>query len=139
MFYYQAHTSSVPVGLVQTVSDFIVMSVETGLVLMLILFRLSQTWPDLLPQGYMHRHFLIPLTDGKVTEFGSSNQEASASVGKNNRVVLVFLKSLDVLCFDRWVFSESQKLLSWLVSHELTAYFSAFSDLTWPVTLRLHA
>ena len=37
----------------------------------------------------MHRHFLIPLTDGKETELGSSNQEASTSVGKNNRVVLV--------------------------------------------------
>ena len=29
------------------------------------------------------------MTDGKETELGSSNQEASASVGKNNRVVLV--------------------------------------------------
>ena len=29
------------------------------------------------------------MADGKETELGSSNQEASASVGKNNRVVLV--------------------------------------------------
>ena len=29
------------------------------------------------------------MTDGKETELGSSNQEASASVGKNSRVVLV--------------------------------------------------
>ena len=45
MFYYinQAHTSSFPVGLVKTESDFIVRSVETGLVLMVILFQLSQT------------------------------------------------------------------------------------------------
>ena len=29
------------------------------------------------------------MTDGKETELGSSNQEASASVGKSSRVVLV--------------------------------------------------
>ena len=58
------------------------------------------------------------MTGGKETKLGSSNQEASASVGKNSRVVLVpyhawkcvptaisgvvhIFKSLGVICFDR--------------------------------------
>ena len=52
MLYYinQAHTSSFPVGLVKTESDFIVRSVETGLVLMVILF------------GFLrNRYFLVAL------------------------------------------------------------------------------
>ena len=41
-------------------------------------------------------------------------------------LVSIFLRSLDVICYDRWVVSESQKLLQGLVSHELTAYLSIF-------------
>ena len=42
-------------------------------------------------------------------------------------LVSIFLRSLDVICYDRWVVSESQKLLQGLVSHELTAYLSIFN------------
>ena len=43
-------------------------------------------------------------------------------------LVSIFLRSLDVICYDRWVVSESQKLLQGLVSHELTAYLSIFNQ-----------
>ena len=43
-------------------------------------------------------------------------------------VVWIFLRSLGVICYDRWVLSEGhKKLLQELVSHELTAYLSIFN------------
>ena len=97
---------------------------------MLILFWLSQTWP---------------LPDNKETKFGSSNQEASQSAGKNTGIVLVpccmwkcvptaILGGVDISevpACDLLQQTSSQwglqKLLQGLVSHELTAYFSVFN------------
>ena len=79
--------------------------------------------------------------DGKETELGNSNQEASSSAGKNTSVVLVPCHtwkyvptatsgSVDISEVPgchllRQMSSQegSQKLLQGLVSHELTAYF----------------
>ena len=89
------------------------------------------------------------LPDSKEAELGSSNKEASPSAGKKYRgsfsamfahgcvslqlfpVVWIFLRSLGVICYNRWVLSEGQKLLQ-----ELTACISIFNQFTlnelWP-------
>ena len=42
-------------------------------------------------------------------------------------VVWIFLRSLAIICYDRWVLSEGhKKLLQGLVSHKLTTYLSVF-------------
>ena len=62
--------------------------------------------------------------DSKETKLGSSNQEASLSAGKNTRVVLVpcpslqlllvwiFLRSLGVICYIRWLLGGVTKITS---------------------------
>ena len=58
-------------------------------VLMLILFWLFQTWPiNLTIQEQVFSGWTVP-PDSNETEFISSDQEASPSAVKNNRVVLV--------------------------------------------------
>ena len=82
--------------------------------------------------------------DSKETELGSSNQEASPSVGENTGIVLVPFhswKCVPQLFPVVWIFSEipgchllrqmsfqwgSQKSLQGLVSHELIAYLHVF-------------
>ena len=73
--------------------------------------------------------------DGKETELGSSNQEASPSAGKNTGIVLVpcctwkCVPTVSLCYLLRQMSSQwgSQKLLQGLVSHELTAYHSVFN------------
>ena len=85
---------------------------------------------------------LVP--DSEETKFGSRDQEAFPSAGKNTRAVLVpchAWKSFPTVNSNGVDFSVvpvchilqqmsseqgSQKLLQGLVSHELTAYFSVF-------------
>ena len=44
-------------------------------------------------------------------------------------VVWIFLRSLGVICYSRWVLNEGhKKLLQRLVSHEFTAYLSIFNQ-----------
>ena len=90
---------------------------------MLILFWLSQTWPvTLMIQEWVFSGCTVP-PDSKETELGSSDQAASSSAGRTTRVILVpchtwkcvptaisggvlrYLRSLCVICYDRWVFS----------------------------------
>ena len=87
--------------------------------LVLLLFWLSQTWPVTLRIWEWVFSGCTVLPDSKETEHESSDQEASPSVGKNTGVVLVpcllflvvwiFLRSLYVICYDRWVLSEGHK------------------------------
>ena len=42
-------------------------------------------------------------------------------------VLWIFLRSLGVICYDRWILSEDHKLFRRLVFHELTAYLSIFN------------
>ena len=85
------------------------------------------------------------LPGSKETEFGSSDQEASPSAGKNMGIFLVpccawkcvpaaISSGMDISevpgCHLLWQMSSqsgSQKLLQELVSHELTAYVSVFN------------
>ena len=85
------------------------------------------------------------LPDSKETEFGSSDQEASPSTGKNTRVVLVLycagkcvlpaisggVNIFEFLGYHLlWQMSSwlgLEKLLQGLVSHELTVYLSVFN------------
>ena len=86
-----------------------------------IFFWLSQTWLVTFDLGCT-----VP-PDSKETELGSSNQEAFPLAGKKNRVVFsatfahgsaslqlflvvrIFLRSLGVICYNRWVLSEGYK------------------------------
>ena len=116
------------------------------LVLMLILFWLSQTWP--VTWGYGNRCFLVAmvLPDSKEAKLWSSNQEGSPSpAGKSTGIVLMQCHALK--CFPKaisgdvdvsgvpgchllWQMNsqwDSQKLLQGLVFHKLTVYLSVFN------------
>ena len=140
MFYYikQFCTMSYPIRLVETESDLIVRSVETGLgrlalvvaviVLVLILFQLSQTW--LFVWRIQEEVFSnCPVPPGsKDTELGSSKHEVSPSTGKNTgaflapcccwkcvpiqlfTVMWIISRSLSVIWYNRWVLSEGLKV-----------------------------
>ena len=83
-----------------------------------ILFWLSKTWiVHFKIWEYVFSGCTVP-PDNKEAELGSSNKEASPSEGKNARVVLVpcsrmvvwiFLRSLGVICYGRWILSEGHK------------------------------
>ena len=116
MFYYidQLCTLSFLIGLVKTESDFIARSVETGLwrcmlvltrlVMILILFWLSQTWPVIWRIWEYVFSGCTVLPDRKETKFGNSNQDASPSADKNTSVVLVPCLHMEVhpCSYFRW-------------------------------------
>ena len=132
MFYYinQLDIQSFPIGLVK-------------MVLMLILFWLSQTWPVTLRIWEKVFSSCTMPPDSKETELGRSDQGASPSAAKNTRVVLVPSLHMKVHPFSYYQWCGylwgvisfdmnsqwwgSQKLLQGLVPHKLTAYFSIFN------------
>ena len=89
MFYYidQSLIPALLIGLVKTKSDVIVRSVETDL------GRLTLVVAVISVDAYLFGGFYdLPCTvlpDSKENEFGSSDQEACPSAGKNTGVVLV--------------------------------------------------
>ena len=91
---------------------------------MLILLWLSQIWPVTLKiQKYVFSGCTVPPNNNE-TKLESSYQKLLHQLFP---VVWTFLRSLGVICYDRWVLSEGhKKLLQGLVSHELTAYLSVF-------------
>ena len=99
MFYFidQIRTPFFPIGLVKSESNFIVTLVETGLggwmlvvaVISVILSWHSKTWPVTLRIQEQKFSGCTLLHNSQETEFGSSDQEASPSAGKNTGVVLV--------------------------------------------------
>ena len=105
MFYYinQPRTPSFPPGLVKTKSDFIARSVETDLRRQTLVeavisvdaypfLAFSDVTCHLEDKGIGVFWFHCSgstVPDGKETELGSSYQEATASAGKNTRIVLV--------------------------------------------------
>ena len=110
MFYYinQLDIQSFPIGLVK-------------MVLMLILFWLSQTWPVTLRIWEKVFSSCTMPPDSKETELGRSDQGASPSAAKNTRVVLVPSLHMKVhpfsyyqwcgylwgvISFDRWILSD---------------------------------
>ena len=115
MFYInQLRTPSFPIGLLKTESGFLVRSVEIGLGRWTLVvavvsadaypFWLSQTWPvTLMIREYMFSGCTVP-RDSKETKLGSSDQEASASAGKNTEVVLVPRSCMEVhpYSYFRW-------------------------------------
>ena len=65
---------------------------------MFVIFWLSQTWLVTLSiWGWVFSGSTVP-PDSKETELGSSDQE-----------VWIFLRSLGVICYDRWVLTEGYK------------------------------
>ena len=141
MFYIdQPPTSTFPIGLVKTESSFTVRSVETGLGRWTLVvavasvdaypFWFFQTWPVTLRiQEQVFSGCTVP-PDSKVTEIGSSDQEASLSASKSTGVgfdsfskmfmhgsvslqlfpvVWICLRSLGIICYKRWIFSEGHK------------------------------
>ena len=92
---------------------------------MLILLWLSQIWPVTLKiQQYVFSGCTVP-TNNNDTKLESSYQKLLHQLFP---VVWTFLRSLGVICYERWVLSEGhKKSLQGLVSHELTAYLSVFN------------
>ena len=106
----QPRTSSFPIRLVKTESDFIVRSVETRLgrwmlVLMFIIFFCFLI-PDLSPWGYGYSCFLVALCCLIVRR--PKLQVAAKRLLHQQVKILgwIFWRSLDVICYDRWVLRE---------------------------------
>ena len=151
MSYYSDHpcTSSFPVVLVKTKSDFMVRSAETGLWKWTLVVAVTSvdSYPFLafsdvtchLEDTGIGVFWLHCTAWCKETKLGSSNEEASSSAGKNTRIILVpccaykcvpiaISNGVDIFkvpgCHLLWQMSsqwESQKLLQGLVSPELIA------------------
>ena len=129
----QPVTPSFCIGLAKTESGFIVRSVETGLgKWMLVVAMISvDAYPFL---AFSDLNCLLDDTRIGVfwcctvlpvkTKFGSSNQEASPSAGKNAGVFLVVWIFLIWQMSSHW---ETQKLLQGFMCHECTDYFPVFN------------
>ena len=134
MFYInQLCTSSFPIGLVKTECRFIVRSVKTGLgrwtLAVAVISVDAYPWgPDLSPWGYENRCYLVALWSlivrrlslevvtkrllyQQIKYWGSfSAMFTYWSVSLQVFPVMwIFLRSLGVICSDRWVLSEGHK------------------------------
>ena len=132
MFYIdQLRTPSFPIGLVKTESGFIVRSVETGLgrwTLMVAVISVD-AYPffgflrsDVSPWRYRNRCFLVALCCGVVTFL----------------VVWIFLRSMGIICYGRWVLSVCHKhyFKDWcLMNSQPTFLFLTYVNLKFVSTI----
>ena len=127
MFYInQLHTPSFPIELVKAESGFIVRSVETGQGRWTLVVAVISLWclsilgflrPDLSSWGYRKKCFLVALCYLIVRRPNLEKYRGSFSAMFAHRsvslqlfpVVWIFLRSLGVICYDRWVLSEGHK------------------------------
>ena len=134
LYINQLCTPSFPIGLIKTESGFIVRSVETGLgrwTLVVAVISVDAypflAFSDLtchLEDTGIGVFWLHCAAWYEETELGSSDLEAFPSAGKSTGVVSVpyslmevflfpvvwiLLRSLGVICYDRWVLSEGHK------------------------------
>ena len=132
MFYIdQLRTPSFPIGLVKTESGFIVRSVETGLGRWTLVVAVISVdaypffgflRPDVSPWRYRNRCFLVALCCGVVTFL----------------VVWIFLRSMGVICYGRWVLSVCHKhyFKDWcLMNSQPTFLFLTYVNLKFVSTI----